>query len=300
MRALGYAWQEALTSLGRARWSLGLSIATIAVTFAMLGAFRVVSATVSGVAGSWQEAAELSVFLDDVVTDAERQAIRQLLDRSPEVASVVVVSKEEALARFGAEFPELGDVTASLDANPFPASFDVRLTEAGMAGGIEALAKTLSAQPGVADVQYDRLWLSRLLAVLQALRTAGWAAAAALVLGAITTVVAVVRLSFEARRDEIGIMALVGAPVAFIRGPFIMEGAIQGAVGALAALGALALLGRAIAGALGPLAAALGPQALRPLTVIDMVGLLVGGAAVGGLAGLVATWRWNPQGPLAR
>lgn len=300
MRALGYAWQEALTSLSRARWSLGLSMATIAVTFAMLGAFRVVSATVAGVAGNWQEAAELSVFLDDVVTDAERQALRQLLDRSPEVASVVVVTKEEALARFAAEFPELGDVTASLEANPFPASFEVRLTETGMAAGAEGLAKTLEAQPGVADVQYDRQWLSRLLTVLQALRTAGWAAAAALVLGAITTVVAVVRLSFEARRDEIGIMALVGAPVAFIRGPFVMEGAIQGAVGALAALGALALLGRAIAGALGPLATALGPDALRPLSVVDMLGLLVGGALVGGLAGLLATWRWNPQGPLAR
>ena len=62
-------------------------------------------------------------------------------------------------------------------------------------------------------------------------------------------------VSFEARRDEIGIMALVGAPVAFIRGPFVVEGAVQGALGALAALGGLALLGRAVSQAMGPLAA---------------------------------------------
>lgn len=300
MRALTYAWQEALASLGRARWSLLLALAAIAVAFAMLGAFRVVSATVARVAGGWREAAEMSVYLDDVVTEAERAAIRQVLDGTPDVNGVTFVSKEEALARFGAEFPELGDVTASLDANPFPASFEVRLTDAGMAAGGDTLAQRLTSLPGVADVRFDRQWLTRLLAVLEALRTAGWAAAAALVLGAATTVVAVVRLSFEHRRDEIGIMALVGAPVAYIRGPFVMEGAIQGTLGALAALGLLALLGRALGRALGPLASALGPEAIQPLHWSDGLLLLAVGAAVGGVAGLLATWRWDPKGPLAR
>lgn len=299
MRALAYAWQEAVASLARARWTLLLSIATIAVAFAMLGAFRVVSGTVERVAGGWSEAAEVSVYLDDVVTEAEQAAIRQVIDRSGLAAGVTPVSKEQALARFGAEFPELRDVTASLDANPFPASFEVRLSEAGMAGA-DALAASLAAMPGVADVRFDRQWLSRLIAVITALRTAGWLAALALVLGAATTVVAVVRLSFEARRDEIGIMALVGAPVAFIRGPFVVEGAIQGALGALAALGGLALLGRALSRALGPLAAALGSDAIRPLLWTDIAGLLAGGALVGAAAGLLATWKWDPQGPLAR
>lgn len=300
MRALAYAWQEAVASLARARWTLLLSIATIAVAFAMLGAFRVVSGTVERVAGGWSEAAEMSVYLDDVVTDAEQAAIRQVIDRGGMASGVTLVSKEQALARFGAEFPELGDVTASLDANPFPASFEIRLSEAGMAGGAGTLAASLTAMPGVADVRFDRQWLSRLIAVITALRTAGWLAALALVLGAATTVVAVVRLSFEARRDEIGIMALVGAPVAFIRGPFVVEGAIQGALGALAALGALSGLGRALSRALGPLAAALGNDALRPLVWTDIAGLLLGGALVGAAAGLLATWKWDPQGPLAR
>lgn len=300
MRSLSYAWQEAVTSLARARWTLLLSIATIAVAFAMLGTFRVVSGTVEQVAGGWAEAAEVSVYLDDVVTEAERVTIRQAIERSGLVEAFTAVTKEEAMARFGAEFPELGDVTGSLDANPFPASFELRLSESGMAGGADTLAASLVALPGVADVRFDRQWLSRLLAVITALRTAGWLAAVALVLGAATTVVAVVRLSFEARREEIGIMALVGAPVAFIRGPFVMEGAIQGALGALVALGALALLGRTLGRALGPLAAALGPDALRPLMWSDIAGLVIGGALVGAAAGLLATWKWDPQGPLAR
>jgi cell division transport system permease protein len=299
VRALRYAWEEALQSLRRGRWALLLSVATIAVALTMLGAYRVVSDNLARVADGWRTAAEMTVYLDDVVSEAERTAARQLIERSPAVEGVTFVTKEEALARFGADFPELGDITGSLDANPFPASFDVRLRTDGGPDGAQALAAALAKQAGVVDVRYDQRWIDRLMAVLSALRTAGWASALALVLGAATTVVAVVRLSFEARREEIAIMGLVGAPVSFIRGPFVMEGAVQGGLGAIAALGALASLGRAVGRALGPAVTALGPDALRPLSGWDAIGLVVLGAGVGALAGLFATWRWDPD-PAAR
>jgi cell division transport system permease protein len=299
VRALRYAWEEALQSLRRGRWALLLSVATIAVALTMLGAYRVVSDNLARVADGWRTAAEMTVYLDDVVSEAERTAARQLIERSPAVEGVTFVTKEEALARFGADFPELGDITGSLDANPFPASFDVRLRTDGGPDGAQALAAALAKQAGVVDVRYDQRWIDRLMAVLSALRTAGWASALALVLGAATTVVAVVRLSFEARREEIAIMGLVGAPVSFIRGPFVMEGAVQGGLGAIAALGALASLGRAVGRALGPAVTALGPEALRPLSGWDAIGLVVLGAGVGALAGLFATWRWDPD-PAAR
>jgi cell division transport system permease protein len=299
VRALRYAWEEALQSLRRGRWALLLSVATIAVALTMLGAYRVVSDNLARVADGWRTAAEMTVYLDDVVSEAERTATRQLIERSPAVEGVTFVTKEEALARFGADFPELGDITGSLDANPFPASFDVRLRTDGGPDGAQALAAALAKQAGVVDVRYDQRWIDRLMAVLSALRTAGWASALALVLGAATTVVAVVRLSFEARREEIAIMGLVGAPVSFIRGPFVMEGAVQGGLGAIAALGALASLGRAVGRALGPAVTALGPDALRPLSGWDAIGLVVLGAGVGALAGLFATWRWDPD-PAAR
>jgi cell division transport system permease protein len=299
MRALRYAWEEALQSLRRGRWALLLSVATIAVALTMLGAYRVVSDNLARVADGWRTAAEMTVYLDDVVSEAERTAARQLIERSPAVEGVTFVTKEEALARFGADFPELGDITGSLDANPFPASFDVRLRTDGGPDGAQALAAALARQAGVVDVRYDQRWIDRLMAVLSALRTAGWASALALVLGAATTVVAVVRLSFEARREEIAIMGLVGAPVSFIRGPFVMEGAVQGGLGAIAALGALASLGRAVGRALGPAVTALGPDALRPLSGWDAIGLVLLGAGVGALAGLFATWRWDPD-PAAR
>ncbi len=295
MRPVRYAWEEARLSLQRGRWALLLSVATIAVALTMLGAFRVISENVARVADGWRTAAEMTVYLDDVMTEAERTAARQLIERNPAVDGVTFVTKEEALARFGADFPELGDVTGSLETNPFPASFDVRLRTDGTGDGAQALAAALTKQAGVVDVRYDQRWIDRLIAVLTALRTAGWAAALALLLGAATTVVAVVRLSFASRREEIAIMGLVGAPVSFIRGPFVMEGALQGGLGALAALGALASLGRMVGRELGPAVAALGPDALRPLSGLDAVGLVILGAGVGALAGLLAAWHWDPD-----
>jgi cell division transport system permease protein len=88
----------------------------------------------------------------------------------------------------------------------------------------------------VADVRYDREWLSRLNALLTGIRVSGVTIAAVLVLGAAFTVAAVVRLSLFARRDEIEIMRLVGAPFSYIRGPSVAEGTLIGGAGAAVAL----------------------------------------------------------------
>ena len=80
-------------------------------------------------------------------------------------------------------------------------------------------------------MRYDREWLARLASGLNAIRGAGFALALLMALAAAVTVAAVVRLGLHARRDEIEIMKLVGSPVAFIRGPFVAEGLLQGGVG---------------------------------------------------------------------
>ncbi len=96
--------------------------------------------------------------------------------------------------------------------------------------------------PGVADVRYDRRWLDRLASLSGFVRYAGFILAGVLVLAAGLTVTNVVRLALYARRDEVEIMELVGAPMAFIRGPFVCEGIIQGGIGAVLALAALRIV----------------------------------------------------------
>ena len=140
-------------------------------------------------------------------------------------------------------------------------------------------------------MRYDREWLARVASGLNTIRGAGFALALLMALAAAVTVAAVVRLGLHARRDEIEIMKLVGSPVAFIRGPFIAEGLMQGGVGAVIAIGLL-WLGFAAVRAWwgGDLAPLLDGAALRFLPG-RLVGLLVAGGMFVGAAGGFAASR---------
>jgi cell division transport system permease protein len=290
MRALRYAFDEAIASLWRGRRSAFLSATTIAVALFVLGAFLLVTSNLERLSAEWSRAAELSVYLDEEATPGDREAVERLLAPGPVVASFAFVSKEEALTRFRETFADIAAASATLGANPLPASYEVRLQASEAARDtVEALATELAASPGVADVRYDRQWLTRLLSVVTAIRGIGLALGAVLTVAAALTVANVVRLALHARRDEIEIMQLVGAPRAFIRGPFVMEGVLQGGLGALVALAALAavFLG-ARARYLAPLAGDLNLSPVGFLSPELCLMLVLGGMVVGCLGGLVA------------
>jgi cell division transport system permease protein len=290
MRALSYAFEEAVLSLRRAGQSAAMSIGTIAIAFLTLGGFLLLSANLQAVVDRWASAAEMSIFLKDDADAAARDALLSETGARPGVIGVEFVSKEAALQRFKSDFPELGDVAASSE-NPFPASIEVRLAaDSRSAGTADAMATELAARVGVADVRYDGRWLSRIATAVTAARLGGLAIAAVLILGAAFTVASVVRLSLEARRDEVDIMQLVGAPAGFIRGPFIAEGALLGGVGAAAALACLGTLFSLWRGRIDESMAglALVGQA-RFLGWSEGLILIAAGILLGGLAGLVAT-----------
>src|SRR5918993_1312508 len=290
MRALKYFLSEAASSLWRGRASAIFAVLTIAAGLFVLGFFLVVNANVQRVAARWGEAAEMSVFLKDDASAADLKMVDELVGGSGLAAEREYVSKADALARFRQEFPDLAPATARLERNPFPASFEVRLRpEAQRAGeAVDALAATLSGVPGVAEVRYDRRWLSRLNAAIRFVGGIGALIVTMLALAAALTVANVVRLAAYARRDEIEIMQLVGAPLAYVRGPFIAEGVLQGGAGALVAILMLAVVFIAARARYGAMAAeALGLGAITFLPVKLCLLLIVGGMALGCLGGLV-------------
>jgi len=290
MRALRYSFHEALGSLWRGRQSALLSTGTIALALLVLGGFLIATANLQRLGAEWSSAAEMSVYLEDQITDAQRSAIEAALAPSEIVASREYVSKGTALSRFKETFSDLAGSIETLGTNPLPASYEVRL-KAGPASeaGVDALGAKLQATPGVADVRYDRQWLSRLMSAINVIRGVGLLIGSVLTIAAALTVASVVRLALNARRDEIEIMRLVGAPTAYVRGPFVMEGVLQGGVGALVALVVLAAAFFALRGLyLVPLAAAMNMSSIRFLPAELAVLLVGGGMAVGCLGGLVA------------
>jgi cell division transport system permease protein len=293
MRALRYALEEAIGSLWRGRYSGLLSTVTIAVALFVLGAFLAVTANLQRLSSEWSNAAEMSVYLTDQVTPADRSAIEAVLTPGSVVAAREYVSKADALVRFKRTFGDLATATDGLSGNPLPASYEVTLrTGPGAEERLDALGATLRQTAGVADVRYDRLWLARLRSVVAIVSGVGLVLGSVLTIAAALTVANVVRLALYARRDELDIMQLVGAPQVYIRGPFVMEGVLQGGLGALVALAALGVAFFALRGRyLGPMASALNLSSVHFLPLELCAFLLVGGMIVGCLGGFVAAWK---------
>jgi len=257
----------------------------------VLGALLLVTWNVERLLARWTTSAEFSVYLRDDATSEQRGVIEALVDQSGAAAGRDFVSKEQALVRFRTEFAELASTAAGIGDNPFPASIEVRMQPAAEADGrADTLLRKVATLPGVADVRYDRAWLAKVGAGLDALRRAGGVLALLMAVAAAVTVAAVVRLGLHARREELEIMQLVGASLAFIRGPFVAEGLLQGGFGAVAAV----LL---LWGGFAAASASWGPQLTSALEGVDpqflparfCALLIAGGMLVGGAGGFAAS-----------
>lgn len=293
MRAIEYAFRQGTASLWRNRGAGVFAILAIVLALVVLGALLLVTWNSEQLLSRWTSAAEFSVYLADDATSEQRGTIESAIDGSGVSAGREYVSKAQALARFRREFAELAALAENFDDNPFPASIEVRIGPgAERDGRVDGLVRQIVAMPGVVDVRYDRDWLTRLAGALGTFRAAGLGLAVLMAIAAAVTVATVVRLGLYARRDEIEIMELVGAPLSYIRGPFVAEGFLQGGLGAVLALVILwigLLLANAWWGA--SVRAALDGQTLGFLPVRLSAYLVAGGMAVGSIGGLAAAWR---------
>lgn len=289
MRAIQYFFAEAGASLWRGRRAAGLAVLTIAVGLFVLGLFLAINGSLQRLVGRWTQSAELSVYLRDDATPAQLRTVEELIAGSGLAATHQYISKAQAAERFREDFPDLAAAGAA-ESNPFPASIDVRLTpDAGRAGGaVDNLAATLGGLGGVADVRYDRRWLARLTAVIRFVRTIGFIVILVLAVASALTIANVVRLAAAARGREIEIMQLVGAPMVYVRGPFVVEGVLQGGAGAVLALVLLWGLIGLVRMRLGAAAAAtLGADTLGFLSWPAALGLVAGGMLLGAVGGAV-------------
>jgi cell division transport system permease protein len=283
LRAFSYFVSEALTSLWRSRLVNAVSIGTIAVSLFVLGAFLTVASALSGMVTRWTEKVQVIVYLEEATPDRVRESLENRLRADPAVATLELVTREQALARFRGMFRDLSSLPEDLGENPFPASLEVSLRPGFQTpADVERLAKAFSGVPGVREIQYDLLWIERLSTGVRLVRLVGAFLGGILVLAAVFTISNVIRLTIYAREDELDIMRLVGATRAYVKGPFVTEGVIQGGLGGLVAS---ALLWAALAWLARDLMASdLLPRATASLSPGIAVLLVLGGMAVG-LAG---------------
>ncbi len=291
LRALAYFFVEAFTSLWRSRLMNALSVGTIAVSLFVLGAFLAVAGSLNEVVARWTQKVQVIFYLEDGIEDRIRQSLLDRLGEDPAVEGMVFVSRDEALGRFRSLFRDLRTLPEDLGENPFPASVEATLKAGHYSQAeVERLVRAFERAPGVQEVQYDLLWIQRLATAVRLVRGLGAFLGGILVLAGVFTISNVIRLTVYARQDELDIMRLVGATPAYVKGPFVVEGMIQGGLGGLLSVGllwtALRVLQRDVIAAsdlMGRAPVTL-PAALAAL-------LVAGGMTVGVVGSLVSLGR---------
>jgi len=279
---------DAVVRLGRQPFASALTILVIAIALALPAGLRVAVNNADAVSGSWQGAADFTVYLKlDVTTDAARRTARTIEARD-DVAAVTLVDRDAALAEFRAK-SGFGEALDALNANPLPHALVVR-PESGVAADVEALASAIGKLPEADVVQVDTAWVARLRAMLA---LAGRLVDFATVLLGLAVAIVVgntIRLEINNRSVEIEVTKLVGGTDGFIRRPFLYLGLCYGLAGALVATLVVALGLLLLAGPVRAVAALYGSGfALRGLSPVETGVLLAGGALLGWAgAGLAA------------
>jgi cell division transport system permease protein len=285
---LRYCFNEAVTSLRR-RWRIAVaSTMLLAAAMFVLAGYLLASEQFGLVVGRMNAAAELSIYLARDAGPGTRDGVEAELRRQPIVARYDLVDAAQATERFLRDFPELRDVVTSLPEGPIGAVVEVRLTPAATDEDIATLVERIRREPGVDDVIYDRDVLARVLATINLAQRVGGVLAALLALAATVAVAAVLRLAYYARRDEIDVLGLLGAPSRAITGPFVVEGMLQATVGTVLALVALRGVLAIGARAADRWLTTLNLEAMPYLSWRAIVALCVGGVLAGACAGWLA------------
>jgi cell division transport system permease protein len=293
MSGFGFAIREGLVNIWRRRTSSVLAMTAIALAALVLSSLLLLTSNSQRVLRDWSSAAAVSVYLADTANFDQREAVERVVDASGIAQRRDYVSKVDALARFKGNHAEIETLTTALLSNPFPASVEVLVKPERQDGAdIEVLVSALAKLPGVTDVRYDRELVERVNSGLGMVRWLGLLMGLVMTAAAALTVAAVIRLAFDARRDEIRLMYLVGAPYRFIWGPFIVEGFVQGGVGALLAVLVLWSSYRAAVVWWAPTLATVGAvDAVHFLPEPLAVLVVLGGALVGSLCGFAVSRR---------
>jgi cell division transport system permease protein len=229
--------REALLSFSRAPLLSVLSITTIAFSLFTVGLFGLVAVNLREALKGLEERVEIVAFTLRGTPSETIAIATQDIAAFPEVRDVNYVSEEAALRRARAELVEFRDAYRDIQVNPLPASIEVRMKDGYRdATTVERVAQRLRGFGFIEDVRFGREWVQKLDHLRNITGIVGLVIGLAFAAVAVVIIGVTIRLTILQRAREISIMRLVGATNWFIRGPFLLEGALKGVLGGLLSL----------------------------------------------------------------
>ncbi|MFN2388046.1 MAG: permease-like cell division protein FtsX [Actinomycetota bacterium] len=281
---VGYFFSETITNLRRNFLMTIAAISTVAISLLLLGGVQILGMVVNNVTHTWEAKVEISTYLRNDATDGEVKTLIGDVSHMDEVQDVEFVSKSEAFEEFKELYAGQPEFWQTLPEDSLPASLRIKLHNAG---DTEEVAARIEGAPGVDEVRFGGEIIKRLLQVNSLLRTITFVMSLILMMAAAALIANAIRLAIYARREEIGIMKLVGATNWFIRIPFMLEGVFAAVVGALIS-GAIVLGANSLLFArMGEALPFLGP--VFHFSAGEIGGVLLVLVAVGSLVGLIGS-----------
>jgi cell division transport system permease protein len=240
-----YIARETVNNLRRNVTLTIAAIMTVAVSLALFGSTLLVRQGVDNVSARWQDGIELIAFLKADATQEQRDAIEEMLAENPEVGNWRYWDREKSHAEAMRLFERNEAMRTKLEASPELVPDSFRLSpKSSEVDLMSSLGEQLATQPGVLSVTDVSESIKTVTGVSEFAQRAMLVVGIGLLVAALLLILNAIRMAMFARRREIEVMKLVGATNWFIRVPFMLEGIVQGIVGAALALGAVFALDR--------------------------------------------------------
>lgn len=212
-----------------------VAISSLTIAFMCLGLALLLLSNLDSLASSWERAGRVTVFLRDGARPDDVAQLVLALEGVSGVAQVDHVTSAEAREQFVRD-AQIGSALEGLPIDAFPASIEVSLAGGSAGVSSQQIAERIARFAIVEDVETYRSWFSQLEMLVSAGRLVAFGLAVLVLLCVVFVVGNTIRLAVAGRREEIEVMKLCGASDAFVRGPFVVEGMVQGFVGATLAV----------------------------------------------------------------
>ena len=230
---LGFFLAEAFKNLRLNLLMSVTAVTTTAVCILILGIGLLVDAHVEGIVGNVGQDVTITAFFPEDIDQERIDEVISSVESYPEVNESTYVSKEEALERFRETFADQPDIAGSISSDVLPASMEIQLKDSSDSSVVADRLREEGFQDD--EIRYPQQTVDRLNQITGYLVWGLRGATALFFVASVLLIFNTIRLSIFARRKEIEVMKLVGASDSFVRTPFVLEGLVQGLIGAIPA-----------------------------------------------------------------
>lgn len=226
----GKAW----SNLTNNKLVTALTVCTITLALLIISLFMLFYVNLEGTVEQWSRKVVVTVYFDNELSPQDMSLLKARILALNGTESVKYISKDEALKKFRSRLKGQETLLEGVAAEVLPASMEISLKrQFRSSDAVTAFVSGLKMVQGIGEVQYGEEWVQKFLTFFQLLRMIGLLIGTFLLLAVLFIVSNTIKLTIMARRDELEILGLVGATPFFIKVPFLIEGMLQGAIGAI-------------------------------------------------------------------